>query len=111
MARLVVTDEGGNEIDKWTSSKEAHRITGLEEGKKYTLTETIAPDGYVKATSISFKVTNDKANQIINMKDKIVEISKTDLTNGGELEGAELEVIDEDGNIIDSWTSTRTTSS
>ena len=106
-ARLVVTDEGGNEIDKWTSSKEAHRITGLEEGKKYTLTETIAPDGYVKATSISFKVTNDKANQIINMKDKIVEISKTDLTNGGELEGAELEVIDEDGNIIDSWTSTK----
>ena len=106
-ARLVVTDEDGNEIDKWTSSKEAHRITGLEEGKKYTLTETIAPDGYVKATSISFEVTNDKANQIINMKDKIVEISKTDLTNGGELEGAELEVIDEDGNIIDSWTSTK----
>ena len=35
------------------------------------------------------------------MIDKLVEITKTDITNGNELEGAELEVTDEDGNTID----------
>ena len=35
------------------------------------------------------------------MIDKIVYVTKTDLTNGEELEGAELVVTDEEGNVID----------
>lgn len=108
-AELVVTDKDGNEVDKWTSTKEAHKITGLEEGKKYTLTETIAPNGYAKATSIEFEVTDEKKDQVINMKDKIVEISKTDITTGKELEGAKLQIIDENGKIVEEWTSTKET--
>ena len=42
-AELVVTDENGNEIDRWTSTKEPHHVVGLEEGKKYVLTEITAP--------------------------------------------------------------------
>ena len=45
------------------------------------------------------------------MIDKVVEITKTDLTNGKELEGAELTVTDEEGNVIDEWISGRCGSS
>ena len=41
------------------------------------------------------------------MIDKIVKIVKTDLVTGDEIEGAKLQVIDENGNIIDEWTSTK----
>ena len=34
-----------------------------------------------------------------------MEITKTSLTDGKELEGAKLEVTDEDGKVVDSWTS------
>ncbi len=36
-----------------------------------------------------------------------MKLQKTDLTNGNELEGAELEVIDENGDTIDKWTSAK----
>ena len=106
-AKLQVLDEDGNLIEEWISGKEPHKVTGLEENKTYKLHEELAVGNYVKASDIEFKVTTDKNNQKIIMIDKLVEITKTDLTNGNELEGAELEVIDEDGNIIDKWISTK----
>ncbi len=42
------------------------------------------------------------------MKDKIVEVSKVD-SKGKGLEGARLQVIDEQGNILDEWNSSNTT--
>ena len=36
-----------------------------------------------------------------------LEIIKTDLVTGEELEGAELQVVDENGEIIDEWVSTK----
>jgi len=36
-----------------------------------------------------------------------VEITKSDITTGVELDGAYLQVIDKDGNVIDSWTSSK----
>lgn len=107
-AEIKVYDKETKEIvDEWTSTKEAHIIKGLEESKTYILHEEVAPDGFVKATDVEFTVTCDKETQHEKLVDKIVKISKTDLTNGEELEGAELEVTDEEGNVIDSWTSTK----
>lgn len=106
-AKLQVLDADGNVIDEWTSGKEAHKVTGLEENKTYKLHEELAVGNYVKASDIEFKVTTEKDTQKIVMVDKLVEVTKTDITNGNELEGAELEVTDEDGNIIDKWTSTK----
>ena len=106
-AKLQILDADGNVIDEWISEKEAHKVTGLEENKTYKLHEELAVGNYVKASDIEFKVTSDsKETQKIVMIDKLVEITKTDITNGNELEGAELEVTDETGNIIDQWTST-----
>ena len=106
-AKLQILDADENVIDEWTSGKETHKVTGLEENKTYKLHEELAVGNYVKASDIEFKVTSDKDTQKIVMVDKLVEITKTDITNGNELEGAELEVIDEDGNVIDKWTSAK----
>lgn len=107
-ATLMVTSKRTkNIVDKWISEKETHKVNGLIEGETYILHEEIVVDGYVKATDIEFTVTTDKETQKIVMIDKIVEVTKTDLTTGEELEGAELQVVDEDGNIIDEWVSTK----
>ena len=105
-ANLQVKDEENNTIDEWVSTKESHKIEGLQIGKKYKLIETIAPNGYAKSTEIEFEVKNTKEVQKVTMIDKIVDITKTDLTNGEEIEGAELVITDENGNIVDKWTST-----
>ena len=106
-AKLQVLDKDGNVIDAWISEKEAHKVKGLKENETYILHEEIAIGNYVKASDIEFTISEDKETQKVVMIDKLVEITKTDLTTGEELEGAELEVIDEEENVIDKWTSTQ----
>lgn len=105
-AHLEVRDEFNKVVDSWTSTDEPHYVSGLEEGKMYTLIETTAPDGYLKAESIQFTVSTEKKNETVVMKDGQITVSKTTITGKEELEGAKLEVRDESNNIIDSWTST-----
>lgn len=104
-AKLIVLDKENNVIDSWTSVKESHKIEGLKVGEEYTLKEEIAPEGYVRATEIQFKVEDTHNIQKVTMVDKIVEVTKTDLATGEELAGAELIVTDKDGNEIDKWIS------
>ncbi len=103
-AKIQVFDKNNNLIDEWTSTKEPHKIKNLKENETYRLHEEIAPDGYVKATDIEFTVSDKKENEHIELIDKVVEISKEDIS-GKEIEGAELEVIDEEGNVVDKWVS------
>ena len=42
-AELQVVDENGNVIDEWVSEKGPHKVTGLEENKKYELIEKTLP--------------------------------------------------------------------
>ena len=106
-AKLQVFDKDDNLIDEWISTKEPHIVKGLEENKTYKLHEEVAIGNYVKASDIEFTVSEDKETQKVVMIDKLVEVTKTDLTTGEEIEGAELEVIDEEGNVVDKWTSTK----
>lgn len=103
-AKLTVLDENGKVIDSWTSTDRTHIIEGLETNKNYLLREEIAPDSYVKATDVPFRVDNNNQIQKVQMIDKQVVMSKTDVGEK-EVEGAELKVVDEQGNIVDSWTS------
>lgn len=106
-AKLTILDEENNIIDTWTSTDKTHKIEGLLVNKTYTLREEIAPNGYVKATDIQFVIKNSNEIQKVAMIDKVVTISKVDLTTSEELEGAELEITDKDGNIVDKWISTK----
>lgn len=99
----VVLDKDGNELT-WVSGDHPHKIEGLHINEAYTLEETIAADGYVKATSIEFKVNEDGSITPVTMIDKMVTVSKVDM-GGKEVKGAEMSVTDTDGNVIDSWTS------
>lgn len=117
-AHLVVKDSAGNVIDEWDSTTEVHKIKNMKEGT-YTLTETIAPEGYeLSSETITFSI--DKDGKLINkdgveiekvimynkpIVEKDVEISKQDITTSSELAGAHLVVKDSDGNIIDEWDS------
>lgn len=102
-AKLEVRDEKNNVVDSWTTTKEDHYISGLEEGKTYTLIEETAPEGYVRAEEITFTVTKEKVDQEVNMFDAQVKVTKTDALTGDAVKGAEFTVFDKDGNIVDKW--------
>lgn len=106
-AHLTVTDENGKVADEWISGKESHIIKELVVGKTYTMKETLPADGYVTAEEIQFTVEDTAKVQKVEMKDDVtkVEISKTDIS-GKELPGAKLTILDKDGNVMESWTST-----
>jgi len=119
-AKLELKDSNGKVIDSWTSTTTPHVVKGLSQGT-YTLTETVAPEGYVLSTeTIKFTIDangkltdeNGKAIDKVVMYNKNVTkdvyISKQDITTSKEVAGAELVLKDNNGKVIDSWTSTTT---
>ena len=104
-ATITVSEkQTGKVVDEWVSEKKKHLINGLEEGKSYILSEKISPEEFVKSSDIEFTVTKEKTNQKIIMKDKQVSISKSTV-GGSEVVGALMQIKDEDGNVVDEWTS------
>ena len=104
-ATITVTDKETKEVvDTWVSGKDSHFINGLEEGRTYILSETVTPEEYVKSTDIEFTVSKEKVNEKVNMKDKQVFVSKTTVS-GDEVTGALMQIIDQDGNVVDEWIS------
>ena len=71
-ATLVVKDKDGNVLDEWVSTSEPHIIRSLTVGKTYTLSETIAPDGYKIAQSIDFKIKDTGEVQNVVMYDELL---------------------------------------
>ena len=107
--KLVVYDKDGNVVDEWISGDEDHVIDGeLTPGETYRLTEESPADGYAYASDITFTVNEDGTVDKVVMVDKPthVVISKVEITGGEELPGCKMEVIDKDGNVVESWTST-----
>lgn len=108
-ATLQIIDKDGKFVEEWISTTEPHFIEAkLIAGEKYTLHETAAPDGYVIANDVEFTVNSDGTVTEVVMKDDTtkVKISKRDITNDKELPGATLQIIDEDGTVVEEWIST-----
>ena len=121
-ADMQLENADGEIIDEWISDGTNHIVTELPAGD-YTLKEIAAPDGYVIATDIKFTVdvygnvtvenvdstaVSDNGYPLIVMVDDTtkVRISKQDVTTGEELPGATLQIIDENGNVVEEWVST-----
>ena len=104
-AKLTILDKNGKVIESWTSEKKPHYMEMLPIGE-YTLHEESAPDGYLVAEDVKFKVEDTGEIQKVSMKDDVtkVEISKTDIS-GRELPGAKLTILDKNGKAVESWTS------
>lgn len=103
-AHLTLTDSEGKVVDEWTSTEEEHKGEGLTQGGTYILTEVISPEGYAKATSVTFTVEEEQTK--VEMIDKQVGLTKKSSVDDKELPGAHIQIIDENGNIVDEWTST-----
>lgn len=105
-------------------------INGLLQNVVYEMTETRPADGFATAESIRFKLTEGNANgevktiatvigndgsESVQPEDKVVmkddttkvSFSKTAITGSRELPGCDLKIIDENGNVIEKWTSTK----
>ena len=67
-----VKDKDGNVLDEWVSTSEPHIIRNLTVGETYTLSETIAPDGYKIAQSIDFKIKDTGEVQNVVMYDELL---------------------------------------
>lgn len=84
----------------------SHMTEGLIAGEEYVLRETKTPNGYATSKEQTFKAEKNKDISLIMIDEDIkVQISKQDITNKKEIEGAKLKVVDKDGNTIDEWTS------
>ena len=121
-AEIVLENADGETVDKWTSDGTNHIVLKLGAGE-YVLKEIAAPDGYIIATDIKFtvdvygnitvenvdsKAVSDNGYPLIVMVDDTtkVRISKWDITTGEELPGATLQIIDENGNVVEEWVTT-----
>lgn len=104
----LVLKQGNDVIDKWTSTKEPHKIYNLVFGTEYTLTETISPNGYATTESITF--TYEKDGQIVQMKDDTTKYQFVKKDNKGNiLSGAKLQLSDEDTkDVVAEWTTSDT---
>lgn len=106
-AKMQILDQEGKVVEEWVSKKEAHVVYALAPGE-YILHEEQAPteQGYVRAEDVKFVVEETGDVQKVKMEDDHtkVSISKTDITDGKEIEGAKLQILDQDGEVVESWT-------
>ena len=77
-AHLVIRDSSGQVVEEWVSSDSPYYIEKLPVGR-YTITETIAPDGYVLNTAVvEFNVleTGDIQSEVM-YNSRLVEVPNT----------------------------------
>ena len=120
-AHIQVIDKDGNVVEEWDSTWEAHEVTGLKPGETYTLRETVAPEGYTLTSDTTFTLKedgtvnkdtttttiSDNGTLLVEDSRTSVKVSKVDISDGKELEGAHIQIIDQDGNVVDEWDSTK----
>ena len=105
--KFKLEDKTGKEIESWTSDGSIHVSKALTNGE-YILREISVPDGYIKSTgSYPFNVSDSENLDVVKLLNDIitVNISKKDITNGEEVEGAELVLKNSNGDVIDTWVS------
>lgn len=115
----VLTDDSERTVvDEWISGSTSHEVT-VNVGGRYILHEVEAPSGYVIAEDIRFSVdTNRKIvsdgqevsddGTVLTMRDPVwdnsISLSKKAVDGTRELTGTKLSVLNEDGTVIETWT-------
>ena len=119
----LIDKETGEVVEEWTSTNEAHEVTGLTTGKTYILRETVAPEGYSITSDTTFELKEDgsidKEKTTTTVSEEgvlLVEdtrridfiVNKVSATDDHELYDTILsvyEITDEGEVLVDSWTS------
>ncbi|MBQ6175667.1 MAG: hypothetical protein IJK29_00570, partial [Bacteroidales bacterium] len=120
-ATIQILDSEGTVVEEWVSTDEAHTVEGLKVGEEYTLKETVAPEGYTVTSETTFTIaedgsvtttgnttTDDEGNTVLLVEDAKtkVSVSKVDIADGSELEGATIQILDSEGTVVEEWVST-----
>ena len=88
----------------------------MEAGKTYTFHEDGAPAGYAYINDVTITIDKDgsvttdlkkdeQGNYLIEDEQLHVNVSKVDATTGKKVEGATIQILDQDGKVVDEWTS------
>ena len=112
-AEPVLLKDGKKFTERTTDAKGEFDVKHLTTGS-YRMVETEAPAGYIENPNVfAFTVDSDGMTEgvteyTIDVTDDYTKlhVSKRDITNEAEIEGAKLTLKDSDGKVIDSWTST-----
>ncbi len=110
-ATLQILDEDGAVIEEWISDGDAHTVEAdLKPGEEYYLKEILPPDGYAFAETVPFRISGEGVEEKVLMEDRRtrVLISKKEITGEDELEGAYLQILDQDMRIVEEWISGKT---
>lgn len=108
--KMQLSDRDGNIIEQWTSGNRSHEIKGkLLAGEEYHLIELNPRPGYAYARDVIFTVNKDGTPNYVEMRNDVtkVEILKVSQGNNLPLAGAEFELADSKGMVVDKWTSTK----
>lgn len=119
-AILRIIDDSGDVVEEWVSGNEPHFVEGLRGNQTYTLHVFLPPDGYTVPDDADFVLyesgrieydgtttTDDDGNVIllVAFEKTKAHISATDMNGDEALEGATLQIIGEDGYIVEEWVS------
>lgn len=110
-AHLQILDSDGNAIPncsscEWVSEAgKKHVVKGLIEGNTYKLVETQAPDGYVVAEEVIF-VVGESEKVVMENKKTTTKVHKRDTATGKYVKGATLQLLDENGEVVEEWVTT-----
>lgn len=110
----VLLKDGKKFTERTTDVKGEFDVKHLTTGS-YRMVETEAPAGYIENPNVfaftvdSGGMTEGVIEYTIDVTDDYTKlhVSKRDITNEAEIEGAKLTLKDSDGKVIDSWTSTK----
>ena len=108
---LKIIDKDGKKyvvVDEWVSTDKAHVVENLTVDQTYILHEEVAPDGYLVTSDTTFSIdqtgkvtatgsttTDENGNEVLLIKDNKthIEVSKVDIADGEELEGATIQIL------------------
>ena len=100
------TDENGKYIETTKMYRIVEKNTGdktvIYDSKVYDIVVVLKDNGQGK-----IEIDSDQDTRNFNFINTVVNVSKVDITSQKELVGAHIQVIDNEGLVIDEWTSTK----
>ena len=112
--RVKAKDAADSDDQLYTTDKDGNiKVEYLKKNTTYTVKEYKTIPGYNLSDEVKEFTVDDKGQiegsdikelTFTNVPNQVA-ISKTDITNGNELPGAEMQLTDMDGNVLYSWTS------
>lgn len=115
-AMVQIVDSDGAVVEEWESSSEPHAVEGLNTDVEYTLRESYVPDSYTLAPEITFSLNEDYTpsssgnvtrDGVLLIENALthVEIDVVNIADGESLEGSHIQIIDQDGLVVEEWDS------